>query len=115
MFKTLVVFVALGQACNGVYAALSGVDGSACNALFALGTLWIGGEFCRREFAARYGRGLVDAGFLFGWSWLFAVPYFLFRGRGLKRGIIAVGIVLLAYVLPYAIGFLLASVGAAAL
>jgi hypothetical protein len=107
MFRQLIAFIVIGQACNGALVALNGSNDARLTPLFTFGVLWLAAEFCAREFENAGHRGLMDTGLLFGWTWPITLPYVLLRYGGFNRGARRAGGLSLAFVLPYALAWAL--------
>ena len=110
MFRWLLIFIAIGQTCAGMYAAYELEPSPMFSAAYTLGLFWIIAAYCVRARASDGSSGVMDAGFFYGSTWPFALPYVLFRHHGFRKGAMAIAALLSVYVMPFMVTLILMTI-----
>jgi len=89
----LYIFLLIVQIANGLYSAHGIEPSPAFDLMYALGFLWIVGWWLKED-SKRYGvQWVYDMGFFLYLAWVFIVPYYLFKTRGLRAFITILSVV----------------------
>ena len=89
----LFIFLLIVQIANGLYFARGIEPSPAFDLMYALGFLWLVGWWLKED-SKRYGvKWVYDMGFFLYLAWVFIVPYYLFKTRGLRAFITILSVV----------------------